>query len=317
MSIKAKLCSLSMTAVVFAFTASVGIAADTVCSPLIYGPDADPSVTIPDTIIAVASNFYTPSQDMVAAFQQTTDGRPTIIQICQNSTTHLMAEISDGTGLPAPLLPDPGYPRYSMFFAANTSAANYGTSAYSYAKGIPVFFGLQSKIASVSNLVTGLGGGYSATITAAVTDLGPYAVNTGGSQPVAVASAAAPYGVAAHTILNGIEGTLLPGTIPSWVYPTLFSNIDLTYAAIEAGTNGIKSGFVSKAQICDQIKGITTPAVTFVEFTGTGCTLDQKAILLKPSGDSVAAALNSYIRGQMPPNSGWNTFLTAHCYGTL
>lgn len=317
MSIKAKLCSLSMTAAVFSFIAPGSWAADTVCTTKTVGLGTD------TTRIAVASNFYGPAQDLVDAFQLTTAGADTTITICHNSTTHLMAEISDGTGLPSSAFPtDPGYPRYGMFFAANTSAATYGTSAFTYAKGIPVFYGLRPNFSSVSNLITGLGGGtsYAITDTCNNTGLAPYAVNTGGAQTLAIASAAAPYGVAAHTILNAItsdEGnnaTSLPNTIPSWVHSPLYSNIDLTYTAVNNGT--LKSGFVSKAQLCEQIKGNTTPAVTYVEFTGTDCTLDQKAILLN-SSDTVSSALNSYIQGRITAGT-WNTpFLSDHCYGSI
>ncbi len=310
MSISFKLSSLGAAAVVFAFTASTVFAANTVCSSLLYGPDADTSVTTPDTIIAVASNFYSPAQDMVAAFQQTTNGRATIVQICHNSTTHLAAEISDGTGLPSSAFPtDPGYPRYGMFFSADTTAANYGT-AYSYAKGVPVFY--SPSISNVSGLITGLGNLKSHNMTASCDSAGlsSYAVNTGSSQYVAVAVGGAPYGAKAHTIINAMEGTSLPTTIPSWVYSPLFSNIDLTLAAV--GSNNIKSAFVSKAQICSQISAGTA---TYVEFTGTGCLLDQKTVLLQ-SSNTTASALNSYIQGRITGGT-WNAFLTDHCYGTL
>jgi len=312
MSIKSRLCSLGMAAVIFSFTTSGTWAASTVCTTKTNGTGTS------TTRIAVASNFYGPAQELVTAFQGTTAGANTAITICQNSTAHLLNEINNGIELPSSAFPtDPGFPRYGLFMAANSSAptslqTSTGNIAYTYAYGIPVFFALQSTISSVSGLITGA---TSSTISDPLSDLSAlYSVNTSSAQYVAVASSAAPYGVAAHSILNNMMGTALPNTVPSWVYSTLFSNIDLTYSSVINGTT--KSGFVSKAQICDQING-TSPAVTYVEFTNSDIVLDQKAILLKSSTtDPVAAALNSYIQGRMTAGT-WNSFLTSNCYGTL
>jgi len=327
MNITSKLCSLGMTAVVLSFTALGSWAADTECTVKTVGSGANAAK------IAVASNFYAAAQNLVTAFQQTTNGANTAITICHNSTTHLVGEINNGTGLPSSVFPtDPGFPRYNMFFAANVSAASglqttTGNTAFTYAYGIPVFFGLRSTIGTADNLIYDQTG-YGATITDTCSNAGlaQYEINTNNAQYVALAGTGAPYGVKSHSIINAItsdEGgnaTTLPTTIPSWGYSTLFDNIDLTYDAIIAGTGGIKSGFVGKSQICSRISsGIPANQVSYVEFTGTDCRLQQAAILLKTlsgTNNTTASALNSYIQGRISGGT-WNTFLTSECYGTL
>jgi len=288
MSIKSKLCSLGMTVIVFSFTTLSSWAA-TVCTTKTTGSGTNIAT------IAVASNFYSPAQDLVYNFQQTPAGANTAITICNNSTTALKTEIDNGAN-------------YSLFFAADTTAADYNNSsrtAYSYAKGVPVFFAYRTNISDISGLITGLSG-YGTTLTA--NNLSSYAVNTSSAQSVAVASTDAPYGVKAHSIINSIEGTSLPGTIPSWVHSPLYSNINLTFSAV--GSGGINSGFVSKAQICNILS-----SVVYVAFTGSDYVLDQKAILLN-SSNTVASNLNAYLQDQID-SGDWNTFLTNHCYGTL
>ncbi len=320
MNIKAKLSSCCMTAVVLAFTASGSWAADTECVTLGSGANT--------AIIAVASNFYGPAQALVTAFQGTV-GSNTTITICQNSTAHLLDEINNGTGLPPSVFPtDPGFPRYNMFFAANEAAPNSlesttGNTSFLYAKGIPVFFGLRATVGNASNLVTSASG-FGFPITAACTNAGlsSYTINTANAQKVALAGTGAPYGQKSYTIINAItsdEGggaTNLPSTIPSWVYSTLFDNIDVTYDnVITPGATGIKSGFVGKSQICTQLG-----TISYVQFTGDDCLLLQKAILLKTlagSNNIAAAALNTYIQGQIS-GGGWNSiFLPSQCYSAI
>jgi len=297
-----------------AFTVKAAIT-NTECITKFNGSGEYPS------IIAVDTNFFGAAMALVDAFQMTDVGFETDITICHNSTPHLLTEINSGTDLPSSVFTtDPGFPRYSLFMADNATApvslqASTSTIAYTYAYGIPAFFTYEGT--SVDSLIMGLGSGSGATISNACTDAGlsSYKVNTSRAGLVALSGAEDSYGVKSHTILNAItsdEGdpTLLPATIPPWVYPTLFSNIDLTLAAV--GSNNIKSAFVSKAQICSPISAGTA---TYVEFTGSGCTLNQMAILLK-SSDPVASALDSYIKEQIT-NGTWNTFLKVHCYGTL
>jgi ABC-type molybdate transport system substrate-binding protein len=313
MQIKAKLYSLCMTTVIFACSAATSWAAATVCNTKTVGTGAN------TTVIAVASNFYGPAQDLVTAFQSTAAGANTAITICQNSTAHLLAEINSGTELPASAFPtDPGFPRYGLFLAANAAApvglqSSTGNTAYSYANGIPVLFSVSSTISNVGNLMPSLAPttATAASITGVVTS--SQAISTSNAQTLAVADpTTAPYGLAATTILKDMA--LLPTatgfTVPTWMYGPLYSNIDLTYASIINNVN--KSGFVSKAQICS-ILGSTR----YIEFPGYQ--IDQEAILLKTligSPNATAAGLDSYVQGQID-SGDWNTFLLNHCYGTL
>ncbi|QEM68595.1 hypothetical protein FO488_10715 [Geobacter sp. FeAm09] len=303
MSIKITLHSCCMAAAVLALTASGGWAA-TSCVTRTVGTGEY------TTTIAVASNFTTPAQDMVDAFQLTDDGADTAITICNDSTTNLRSQIDANSNL------------YSMLFAADTTANYYDTTspriAYSYAKGVPVYFTYRGTSRTVDNLISNLAASdkhssYYATLTGS--DLSAYTIadtTTAGS--TAIANAGAPYGVKAHAIVNSIEaltGTnAMPTTIPTWVVSPLYTNINLTFDAVTtSGTT--KNGFVSLAQICN-IKS----SVAYVEFTNTNYVLDQKAILLLPS-DTVAANLNSYIQGQMSAGTWNSTFLPLHCYGTI
>jgi molybdate transport system substrate-binding protein len=283
-----------VTAVIIVGAAAASWAAATVCTLV------PANCTPVDTRVAVASNFYYPAQDMVAQFQgQGKPGYGTCVQVCHNSTGALLTEINNNLTY------------YGMFFAANATApeslqSSTGNTAYLYAKGIPVFFGYRDDVTNVGGLITGLGSGYNYELT--TTDLSSYAINTGTAGSVAVAGTAAPYGVKSHSIINSIEGTSLPGTIPGWVQSPLYDNIDLTFSAV--GTGSIKSGFVSKAQICD-IYG----DIAYVQFTSSDYILNQKAILLD-SSNSVASDLNNYVQDEIE-NDGWDDFLIDHCYGTF
>lgn len=271
-----------------------------------------------DLIVGVASNFFEPSQDMVANFKATTAGSGKSIQICHDSTTVLKAERDS----------------YDILFLADATAGTVGQYAFSYAKGIPVLFAKHSVISTVGGLIyknvggtdVPLSSGNSEPIT--VANLTPYAINPGlksvfGS--VAIANDSAPYGRAAHDILSSMEGTNLPNTIPTWVRNPLFSNIALTFEAVVAGTGNIEAGFVSKAQICSGIypQYVNTPPVyTYVEFTDPLYTLDQTASLIPitPNGNTFnqnAVNLYTFIQGRMGATgvNSWSNFLTTHCYG--
>jgi len=299
---KSKLYSFCVSAALLMFVSSNGWAVDTVCTlvPTDCGT--------PDTRIAVASNFFGPAKQMVANFQAIgKPGNGTCIQVCQNSTGALLTEINNNLSY------------YGMFFAANSTApeslqSSTGNTAYLYAKGIPVFFGYRNDVTNVGGLITGLGSGVNFNMTA--TDLSSYAVNTSTAGNVAVAGIAAPYGLKAQAILNSIESLNpgLPGTIPSWVHSPLYDNIDVTFSAV--GTGGIKSGFVSKAQICD-IYG----DVAYVQFTSPDYLLNQKAILLDSSDSTnppstVAGKLSKWVKDEIA-NDGWDDFLIDHCYETF
>lgn len=320
MSIKAKLSSLGMTAAVLAFTASGSWAANTVCNT-VYGPYASSTDPV-NTTIAVASNFYSAAQDFVNGYQASSDDRgATVIRICQNSTAHLLTEIKTGTGLPSELLPDPGSSttRYGIFFAANAAAPDelansLSLPSYSYAKGLPVYFTLSSSISNVGQLMPSLATTTdpNRTLDRLVTSADAIDTTNAALTTVAVADpTAAPYGLAATTILYdmGLVPSTTGFTPPSWMH-ALYANIDLTLTSVTPD-NINKSGFVSKAQICTILS-----SAKYIAFTNAHYVLNQKAILLNTS-NTVASDLNSYLTGQLPPATGWNTFLTAHCYGTL
>jgi len=283
-------------------------AATTVCTTLTYG-----QAPYDTAIIAVASNFYGAAQDMVADFQADY-GEDTAITICHNSTTHLLAEINNGTELPA-VLSGTSFPHYDYFFAANASApdslyddgnGSIGYAPYSYVKGIPVFFADSDKISSTSGLIANQG-----TSTISASDLSGYAINTALTNEddiIAVASTDAPYGVKAHAIINSIQGTSLPTTIPSYVVDPLYDNVSLVYEDV-MDDKTVTSGFGSKGQICAKIGD----DVTYIEFTNDAYTLDQKAIQLQSS--DINDALDDYLDGVIG-TSAWEDFCDDNCYGT-
>jgi ABC-type molybdate transport system substrate-binding protein len=313
---KSKLFSLSMTALLVACTAPAGWAAADVCTII---PSSSSTY---DTSIAVASNFYGPAQAMVTNFEATTAGTGKAIRICQNSTTTLETEISN-------------YPtRFSLFFAADNSPyslyKDYSPIPFRYAYGVPVLFGYTSNAtnllspANVSALMSGVGTGSTYTVSTAPANYGSlYSLQTS-AEPLAMADPSlAPYGKAAQTILTNMTGTTVAdGSIPSWVVNpagsgNLYANISLTFNAVGTtsttsdipASTAIPSGFVSKAQICSILSD-----VAYVEFTNTAIKTDQWAAVL--NSDTVGTALYDYIQAQMS-NGGWNTFLTAECYGTI
>lgn len=285
-------------------------AADTVCTTITHG-SAPYTYT---ATIAVASNFYTPAQEMVADFLDNYGGN-TSVTVCHNSTTHLLAEINNGTELPA-ILSGTSFPHYDYFFAANASAPDslydngngtIGYTPFSYVKGIPVFFAHTNNVSSTSGLIAN-----QATSTISASDLSGYAINNAlvnADDSIAVASTDAPYGVKAHAIINSIQGTSLPTTIPSYVVDPLYDNVGLVYEDV-MDDKTVTSGFGSKGQICDDITGNW---VTYIEFTNDAYTLDQKAIQL--TSETLASGLDDYLDGIIG-TSTWNTFCADNCYGT-
>jgi ABC-type molybdate transport system substrate-binding protein len=283
------------------FTVSSVFAADTVCTT---------PATTPTTTIAVASNFFGPAQTMATNFQNANPGQ--VVKVCHNATSDLETEILNNPG------------RYGMFFSADEIDSAFleelddsDYEPFLYAHGIPVYFGYVSSppstsktklITNVGSLITGLGSGnyYEVSETeGALADL-EYTVASPGAVAVAN-STTAPYGTMANAIFSEFE--TYPSTTPQ------FDNISLTFNAVgntqSLGTPPVSydvySGVVSRAQICN-IK----PYIAYVEFTGYA--LDQRAIQLTDTADS----LYTYIQGQMSgASSPWNTFLTQNCYGAL
>jgi len=186
-------------------------------------------------------------------------------------------------------------------------------TAYSYARGIPVFFALSANIDNVNKLITGA---TSSTIAAA--DLTSYSVNTTYVTSVALANSTAPYGVAAYAILNDllpIYGSTNPvynlpdGTRPGWVHFPYYSDIGVTMTNVTNGNN--ISGFVGKSQICGT-NGQVPSTYTYIQFTDPTWTLDQKAILLDNT-NSAANGLDSYISGMISGGT-WNSWVQGKCY---
>jgi hypothetical protein len=312
MRTKSALVSFCMTAFVLAFTAS-GSWATLDCS---WQRQVGTGVNA--TTIAVASNFVTTAEDLIANCQSSGNCPNTHYTICSDSTANLRTALDndyvDGTG----------FATYGYFFAADTSATNYNSSAgytgtgtaYSYVKGIPVMFAYASAKPSVTDLLTCSPALSSSTIGVAALNYCTVNTNITGSYKVSVAASGAPYGVKAHAILNAMyplynSGSYLPTVIPSWVVSPLASNIAYAFSAVNTST--VPAGFVSKAQICST-NGNVDPQYTYVEFTNSSYTLDQKAILLRTAtNDPAADYLNSYIRTTLW-GADWTSFVTSHCY---
>jgi molybdate transport system substrate-binding protein len=294
---KPKVFSLCIIAAVCLLAAAGGWA-EMVCTEHGDGDD--------EAIIAVAANFVEPVKELVVACQTDNYCPNTKYTICADATKKLQAAI------------DANYSAYGYFFAADTTAQVYSThagagTAYQYVKGIPVFFAYYTDLVGVNNLVTGLPStdrayNYSNTVSTA------YPINTYDAQMIAVAGTAAPYGVAAHTLINGMMGTSLPGTIPGYVVNPLYGTVTNVFDAVT--TDAAKSGFLSKSQICSPSGGVDTDTYVYVEFTHNDYTLQQYAIPLD-TANSAVTALHSYVMTTLayPAGSGWVNFATNHCYG--
>jgi ABC-type molybdate transport system substrate-binding protein len=285
------------------FTASFVFAADTVCTN-------PPGAT---TKIAVASNFFGPAQTMAANFQTANPGQ--VVNVCHNSTGVLEQEILDAINATPPVAPP-----YDNLFAADAIAPSFLTAIngkldgsytpFLYANGLPVLFGYHAgvtgktfNVADVSQLINGLSDeDQEASLPS---PLNGYSIATSTANTVAVADPVnAPYGTQAAAILYD-----LASHSPA-VVTAQFDNIGLTYGVV--GTNvtvngvsyDIHSGFVSKAQICQDIDDEN---VAYVEFPGY--VLTQRAIQLTANG----TALKTYIQNRIDDTT-WDDFLTANCY---
>ncbi|OPY64156.1 MAG: hypothetical protein A4E57_03672 [Syntrophorhabdaceae bacterium PtaU1.Bin034] len=304
---KLVLFSLCVMAAVFVLAASSSWAAPN-CTIQI------PGFGSPDVKIAVAANFVAAASqlitDCVSTGSCSTTGANYII--CSDSTGNLRAAM--GT-------PCPTDGQYGYFFAADTSAAIYSGcpnagSPWSYARGVPVFFGYRNGgITDASQLIEQTSG-VAATINTTVG--GNYTINTTDSCLIAVADTTAPYGVKGQALISEMIGITIP-PIPACVYDSstgahgLFPNIGAVFAAI--GTGAIKSGFVGKSQICSN--GEVNPSIyTYVQFTNDAYTLDQKAIRLNSSTEvTVFDNYITYKRGLTgsDPDS-WAAFAIKNCY---
>jgi len=309
MRVKSKVILICMMALIVAFAAS-GSWAVTCGSPIGGGANT--------ATIAVAANFVDGATALIEDCQSNGYCPNTAFTICQDSTAALRTEIENDYYNNTPN----AFVTYSYFFAANTSASSYdsfnGTgTGCSYVKGIPVFFAKRATYSDVSHLVNGLSGySYDITTTAA-----GYTVNITDAANVALANnSLAPYGAAGMNILNAMNPIYGSGyTLPSgkanwsWIHQTWFDDIGLTYDAVWAGTDGIKSGFVSKGQIWDaSIPGVDPSVYIYVQFSNSAYALDQRAILLNAN---VAAGYLDYYIHTVLGCSGLGTFATGHGYG--
>ncbi|WP_028895064.1 hypothetical protein [Syntrophorhabdus aromaticivorans] len=297
---KTKLFVVCMIAAVALLAAAGGWAA-MVCTTVGEGAD--------EATIAVAANFTEPLKDLIAACQST--GNPcsdTKYTVCADATANLKAAI------------DANPNTYGYFFAADTTAKVYGSDrAYEYAKGIPVFFGKKaSPLNDARDLVTQAGAVYHWNCNSSDVSSLSFSTNaydTANSKYMAVAGTAAPYGRMSHVIINDIDGASLPTTIPAYVRDPLYVNVNNVLNAVDGETD--RSGWLSKAQICNGSGNVNTGSYVAVSFSDSKFALHQWAIQLDTSG-AASTALHYYIKTTLacPSGTGWTNFLNNHCYET-
>jgi len=256
--------------------------------------------------LAVAANFTEPLKDLVKQCQDDGGCVNTHYQVCADATANLKAAI------------DANPNTYGYFFAADTTAKVYGSDrAYEYAKGIPAFFGKEATLTNAQSLITQAGtDAHWPCNSSDVSSLSfsTNAYDTANSKYMAVAGTGAPYGVMSHAIINDIDGASLPTTIPAYVRDPLYVNVNNVLNAVVGGTD--RSGWLSKAQICDTtLKSVGTDYVA-VTFTDNKWALHQWAIQLDTSG-AASTALHYYIKTTLacPSGTDWKDFLDKHCYG--
>jgi len=278
--------------------------------------------------IAVASNFRLPAYELITAyFQASSYGDDTEVTVCGDSTATLITEINGGN------------PRdYVMLFVADESARQeFGSEAFTYARGVPVLAAMKAVIPDASGLITSIPAlsGDVVTITEGGAELGDkYQINIAAAAISVADPEAAPYGKAAELILKDMMDIDVnvgdKAELPSWIFSDgnasngLWNNIDRTWWAfngnpggdsIVAGkdTSGVKSGFIAKSQICGDIapKEASSPYV-YVEFMYPEYIRNQTAVVID-SGDPVASSLDEYIKEAMA-NGEWATFLDNNCY---
>jgi hypothetical protein len=271
-----------------------------------YGSGANPGNTT--LKIAVAEIFYVPLLDFLTNYYFPQAPAGTTITVCSNTTVVLMNDIISNPGI------------YDFFFAADTSAAGLGLGSFTYAWGIPIFFGYTSGatnlIANVGDLMNGLNNptALSDTVSVAGIALANYSINATNANMVAVAgNINAPPGQVANAIMGAL-GTSNPG-VQTIQFNTVINVQDLvgtdvtvTMPPAPPTVHSIYSGFAKKAQFCSGIGVITAP-IAYVEFTNSVYALNQTAIQLTSNSDD----LYLYIQGQIA-NGGWSAFISGYCY---
>lgn len=286
----------------------------------VVSADSTSSSTTPTTTIAVASNFYTPAQELVQGFLSATSSSSTI-RVCHDSSGTLMTEIT-GT---------PSYP-YTLFLSAdedrpetlqNTYSNLVATdaTAFRYANGIPVFYVASGTASDL--LLSGQSGSYAAS-----EDQSAVQIDTDSVTRLGIANtSSAPYGAKAKEILTAMgqwsdasvydaDSVYTPSTSGSctqsagstqWICQ--YKNVAITLsAATAADVNAI---FVSWGQVC------TSTSTQYVKFPDYA--IPQYGILLALSGSTtagqtLAADLVSYMN---LGSTGWNEWLGTRCYGSI
>jgi hypothetical protein len=322
-------------------------AADTVCS-IVYGtgdenvsvinasngPDIGDSIPVPDTTIAVASNFYAPAIELAGLFLESaanTEGY-TSIGVCHNATGHLVNEITgnnpaviDGEWLSAAI----SY-KYSLFAAANAGAPENLATSYkagpvrTYAKGIPAFLAGETFTGSeVAGLVTaGTGEKAVSGISfegTTVDNIGPIVMNSTLAKIGIANPGNAPYGLAAKSIIMDMgqwdDDFIVSKTgnspTPCDTIGSLsicqYDNIDITYAQTVLAASTLNAGWVSWAQILSA--GNADPYIIFPDYD-----FPQKAVLLTSPNPFDAATVASAFWDFLDlehPNDATNAFYLA------
>jgi hypothetical protein len=273
--------------------------------------------------IAVAANFFEPAKDMVGTAISSTG----LLSTTNNVTVYICP---DSTGnLEAAIAADPGHDLYDYLFAADDSVAGWApaqgipaSTVYTYAIGQPVLFGYRSTtpgktwyISDVSSLVSGLSSSLLVdSLPHSGSTLANYSIATSTANDIAIADIVnAPYGTQADLILNAMASST-PAVARAY-----FSNVGNAYAAVgltvndvSGASHNVKSGFVSRSQICSYIKAGGT-GIAYIQFPEY--LLDQQAVQLTSAG----SVLSTYIQNQMAGgvSNAWDTFLTNNCYEKL
>ena len=285
-------------------------------APELSSSDVPPGGTGLNTkTIAVASNFFGPSQTMITNYLGTVTS--TTVTICEGATGDIVTYINNNPGV------------IDAFFAADGAAAQFNSTlidcedpleftpsrcAFAYAQGIPVFFGWvpgsgkTNTIADISILLTQSGnpGFGSGVYFDSISDnsLSGFSFNTAANDVAIANPATAPYGDAAVNILSFIDA----GNTAIW---DIQPNVTQTFNAVGGGSD--YSGFVAKSQVCSMLdthqQAPLADTIAYVEFPDSGPT--QQTIQLTSNGASIINYVYSNVGTR-----GWNNFLVSNCYKT-
>jgi molybdate transport system substrate-binding protein len=226
------------------------------------------------------------------------------VKVCHNSTGTLVSEITTG------VTPNPKH--FGLFLAANTggpvSVCDLGlcipydgtNDTFTYTKGIPV---LWTKTAGLINVKDEPNEG---TINLSLVD------------HVYIADPdLAPYGLAAEQIMQGV--TYQWNTVVNAGKLTEFSNIDLTFAAVNNATDGKTVGYVAKSQICNY----NLPSPYFYEYVNTAYSpiIQDGAIInipvgVLPDSNDAAEAFVAFLLSNVTNDGQW-LLINKFCYQSI